>query len=576
MSRWNRNTLSARRQSDVISTSASDDTHSFSGHSLQISSKESKANGGSNIELMVSVLLIPITVGCYVYSFGLYANELKENLNLSQSELTTLSSAIFCAGVLQWVPGIIVDKYGERFSMLVGAFLGSSGMVLYWFIAKTYITIEPRWMLVPGLTALTVLIYLSECLIYGSVFKIIVKVCHDTKGTIVGVAKGQVGLGAGVFVMLFSCFPTKSHLDILLLMAAFFVVFNSCLPFFGGIPSTIHGGRPDPFTKHHLYLIYLSMFLCALLVVGQSLWGLYTGIGDADNDAVDEPQEQRELDEAAEGGHIDYLKFLIVLAAWTGPLVSMLFLKRSEHSRLPLSEPSSNGTMSKDKELRASYNLIQMLQTPAAWLLAWTLIMLAGAGVSVTQSVGQMVQALEFPKSTTPAALALFAVGNATSRVVTGAVSEGFVQSGIPRPALLLVAAFASTVAHALLAMADDEFEFLISLALAGIAFGMYHPLLILIVGELFGPKYLASNFLFFDGLSLAGGSLVVNKFISQHVYEAHLEEGQKTCIGRGCFGTTHWITCGLCMSSFVACSCLLATKLARQAYSNQLPVDKE
>jgi MFS family permease len=186
-----------------------------------------------------------------------------------------------------------------------------------------------------------------------------------------------------------------------------------------------------------------------------------------------------------------------------------------------------------------------------------------------------MVQALELPKATTPAGLALFAVGNALSRVVTGAISEGFVQSGIPRPALLLVAAFASTVAHALLAMADDEFEFLVSVALAGVAFGMYHPLLILIVGELFGPKYLASNFLFFDGFSLAAGSLVVNKFISQHVYEAHLQEGEKTCIGKGCFGVTHWITCGLCMSSLVTCSCLLATKLSRQAYTHAFLLDK-
>ena len=190
--------------------------------------------------------------------------------------------------------------------------------------------------------------------------------------------------------------------------------------------------------------------------------------------------------------------------------------------------------------------------------------MLAGAGVVVTQNVGSMVQALELNDHVvTPAALALFAVGNACSRVTCGAMSDYFAV----RPRFLLLAATATTAAHALLAVASQsECLFLLAVMCTGIAFGMYHPLIILLVGDLFGPKHLGSNFLFFDGMFLAGGSLILNKFISETVYESYMKDD--ICMGEACFGITHWITCGLCLTTILSCTLLLLTKQSRQAYA--------
>lgn len=127
----------------------------------------------SVIALLVCILIIPTTLGGYVFTFGLYAKELKELLDLSQSELTTLSTAIFCAGALQWAPGAIIDLYGERFSILTGAQLGAFSMLLYWAIARGYVYVPAAdWFLVPTLVCLTVTTYFSESLIYGAVMKL--------------------------------------------------------------------------------------------------------------------------------------------------------------------------------------------------------------------------------------------------------------------------------------------------------------------------------------------------------------------------------------------------------------------
>lgn len=511
----------------------------------------------SNISILACVLLIPVSLGGYVYSFGLYANELKESLNLSQSELTTLSSSIFAAGALQFFPGLIVDTYGERFSLLVGGQVGGGSMLVYWMVATKYLAVEREW-LVTILTMLTISTFLSNSLICGAVFKVIVKLCDGEKGTIVGVAKGHIGLGAGAFAAIFSSLRRESSLDLLLIVAVTFWIFGTLIPYFM-VPITVEASVSQ-LTKKHVYCLYLGMVTLAVLVLSQSLLNLGQ---DTSGSIVIVKQGP------------DYIQLFLVLSAWIGPIVGLVFMDKAEHPTKD--EHESLLTRNVEKAEHQSFTLVEMVQTLPAWLLWWTLTALAGAGLIVTQNVGQMVQALEMSPAVTSTALAIFSVSNAAARVASGALSEFISRRGIPRPVLLLQAALSATLAHACLAMSVNSVsQFLASIALAGAAYGMYHPLLILIVGDIFGPTNLASNFLFMDGATLAVGSMLLNKGISQYNYEKHLtEESPTICIGRGCFGATHWITAALCLTSLLTCLCLLCTKLTRQAYSNGFAHEK-
>jgi hypothetical protein len=319
------------------------------------------------------------------------------------------------------------------------------------------------------------------------------------------------------------------------------------------IPATVEVSA-NHLTRRHVYLLYAGMVTLAVLVMGQSLWSLSQGATDPEEEAKRGP---------------DYVQIVLVLGAWIGPIVGMVFLKKAEQPEKH--EHESLLSRSAEKGGFRSFSLLEMLQTVPAWLLMWTLMTLAGAGLTITQNLGQMVQSLEMSATVTSTALAIFSVSNAAARVASGALSEFIAKRGLPRPVLLLQASLSATLAHACLAMSGSNIvQFLFSIGLAGAAYGTYHPLLILIVGDIFGPTYLASNFLFVDGATLAVGSMLLNKGLSQYVYGHNLtEESPTTCIGRGCFGATHWITAALCLTSIVTCTCLLCTKLTRQAYAN-------
>jgi MFS family permease len=247
-------------------------------------------------------------------------------------------------------------------------------------------------------------------------------------------------------------------------------------------------------------------------------------------------------------------------------------------SVVPITAPVNNnnsGSSTAQSTQHHQYNLLEMLTTPEAWLLCWTCTILTGAGTVMTNNVGQMVESLYLHANVTPAALALFCAAQAISRVVTGAASDYCLQQySWARPTFLLLAAGAAVIAHVVLAFASHEVAFVIGVALSGVAFGMIWPLVVLIVGELFGPKHLGANYMFFDGFDSAIGTLLISKFIAEAVYEKNIvhHSGDKhgdetTCFGDGCFQTTHLIVVALSGSCILTCFCLLNTKLSKIAY---------
>jgi hypothetical protein len=135
------------------------------------------------------------------------------------------------------------------------------------------------------------------------------------------------------------------------------------------------------------------------------------------------------------------------------------------------------------------------------------------------------------------------------------------------------VASILSVFAHGILSTATDEVPFVIGVALSGVAFGMVWPLLVLVIGEVFGTNNLGANYMFFDGFTCAVGSLLLSKVVAQDVYQNHiqvdgvssLDPDRFTCYGTGCFGQTHVIITVLSLTCVAAS--LGAFYSSREAY---------
>ena len=193
----------------------------------------------TNIPVLVVAFSAALATGGPTYAFGLYAATLKSTLALSQSQLNMISSATFCAGVLSWIPGMCVDKWGCKRAMIVGGMIQSVALSSYWVAATKFAVYETSSSItVPVLSLLGVVIFMSNSLVVGSVFKILVATCgKGTRGSAVGVAKGFCGLGSGVYSCLFDALrtPQTSDLDFLLmasvlLSVSLFVLLFYCCP----------------------------------------------------------------------------------------------------------------------------------------------------------------------------------------------------------------------------------------------------------------------------------------------------------------------------------------------------------
>ena len=198
---------------------------------------------------------------------------------------------------------------------------------------------------------------------------------------------------------------------------------------------------------------------------------------------------------------------------------------------------------------------------------------------------GQMTEALGFGDSTTSASLALFSAAQGASRVCTGIVSDmalgwsprycGCLLSsdgvGVPRPVFLAVASLIGAAAHFVLAVSTSEGGFVFGVTLAGVSFGMVWPMMVLITGEVFGNRHVGANYMWYDGMSSAVGTVLFSKIVAQEVYDEHIanddkgdsdgapasatyEEENFKCIGLDCFAMTHAIV------SLLLLTCILSS----------------
>jgi MFS family permease len=573
----------------------------------------------SNLPALIGAIGAALTTGGPTYAFGLYGAALKKSLGLSQSDLDTISTFFFVAGLCSWAPGLFTDRFGPRLAIAIGSCSGCASLMLYWCIAKEYIIIETHWLLVGLLSVLGFATFLSSAMVTGSVFKVLTLTAGPAKGQAVGVAKGLVGLGSGAYTCMFEAMKTttQSDLDFLPLAAVLFIT-CATLPAILFIPSQKDLLQAKELYYHdaqswHFRMLYAALLGMGMLIVSDSLVALWQDGAESDDDKA-----------LRQDGKSSWITF-VLLFLWWGPLL-VIWAFQPKHDETPTaylsvqsrdedddnevnapppvssaSEPDATET-SEDTERflanitflattaaieTADRNLWQMLQTSEAACLGWTVTILVGAGTVETNNMGQMVEALGLTAAVIPASMALFSVAQAGARVVTGALSEVTLQAyQWPRPIFLVFASAIGVGAHLLLGLATSEVGFVAGVTVAGLAFGMVWPLMVLCIGEIFGPSSFGANYMFYDGFSSAMGTLLLSKMIAQDVYEHHIDETTApdafTCIGTDCFRSTHYVIALLSLTCVG--SSLAFMQLTRNVYKalptttvlSEIPTDDE
>ena len=529
----------------------------------------------TNIPILAAAFSTALATGAPTYAFGLYGATLKNTLHLSQSQLNTISAANFMAGLISWIPGICVDFWGPKQAMFIGGMVQSVGLFLYWIAAQKFaIWNTDTSIVIPTLSALGVTIFMSNSLVIGSLFKVIVVSCKSGKGSAVGAAKGYVGLGAGAYASIFDAIriPLGLHSDLdFLPMASILALAAICAPAMLLLPNQEDLERiKDVASPAHYRTIYMGLVLLAMFVVGTSAMFLFEPM----------PSEEELRTKVDESPSHSMIKGFVILSTWVLPILLLFFWKhqttvseslvhRSRDSQAHEVDPLIPSALfsrrtESDEDIAAfeatskminrekNYSLHQMLGTAEAWLLLWTSTIVVGSGTVIVNNMGQMTEALEFPSRAPGAFLAIFSVSQAMARVGVGAVSDSAMnwqilgwKYGVPRPLFLIFTSLFVVAGHGVLAVANDRRVFLLGITLSGIGFGMIWPLMVLIVGEVFGTQNHGANYMFYDGFTSAIGTLLISKYLAQSIYEYHIEAEDPemddiTCYGPRCFQITH------------------------------------
>jgi len=606
-----------------------------------------------------------------VYGFGLYGNDIKVLHHLTQDQINTVSAASFCSGIISWLPGMVVDRCGTRFSFVAGASTCLIALLSFWHFARTTTSTTTSLddtnnaFLVVQLSLLGMVSFMGTALIIGSVFKTIV-VCSERhhKGTLVGIAKGYTGLGAGTFTCIFEGLRSQHNstkgasttfldsTNLGFLPVASITTFLTIFPAIYMLPppstmvattsalesrSKLHGS----FSSQQISVMYLGLTMLGIAVIGISAM-IVVDTENSDHDNI-----------LTEYG---YLVAVSLVCIWILPSFIVAYcclpaedergdtlppstaidaaqegcdedeeddaLIATEETRLT---STSQDTVMIENNNKTDLNLSEALQTAELWLLFYGCTVVVGSGTMLTNNMGAIVQSQQLSDDITSVAMSIFSVTQAISRVVTGLVSEmarnneqsktninriavanGSTASTSTsssksmawlgwhsRPTFVALSAFLAAVAHGVLALPNLQSSgfFLAGIAICGISFGMVWPLMVLIVGEVFGKTNMGAIYMWFDGMTIAVGTVLFS--ITQALWDSMREHDRMTakaaasttfsgganhefqeqhheddprCIGNECFQGTHIIIACMAFSAIGT-----SLELSRRTYQKDV-----
>ena len=515
-----------------------------------------------DVRSVVCALLAAATTGGTVYSFSIYGEDLKVSLNLTQTQLSYISTSFFVAGIFSVIPGAIVDRWGPRFSIIAGGSMGAFATITFWLIGREILLCPSLGWTLSMLSLMGITTFMSCALIIGSTFKTVAASCSNTSAPLmIGIAKGYLGLGAGIYTCIFQAIPyTTSRLDFLPLCA---VGFLTC----GVLPASILMPRYQPqesagatnsgglrVSKLDSIILYTSFGCLTVLVTGHFVIQFLS------------PDDTNQILLAA-----------LVVLFWIFPILSILFAPREEALALTSSERVlllDSGSASRQRaqpDAKApQVTFGEMLNKGSAYILLFAVTVVVGQGTQMVNNMGQMVTSKRLGESMISASVALFSVAQAVSRVATGTISEQVwrTHGWFTRPFFVAIASFVAALGHGCLAIdLVSRYAFVLGICLSGVAFGMVWPLMVLIVKDLYGLRYFGTNYMFYDGLSCSIGTLLFSQLLTTFVYEQHTSPGQYNCEGSNCFLATHLV---IAILSFVGgLACFVLQRLTRDLYTD-------
>lgn len=472
------------------------------------------------------------------YMFGLYSGDVKSSLGYDQTTLNLLSFFKDLGGNVGIISGLINEITPPWVVLAMGAVMNFSGYFMIWLAVTGRISRPPVWQ---------VCLYIclgANSQTYANTGALVtcVKNFPESRGVVLGILKGFVGLSGAIITQLYHAFYGNNSKSLILLIgwlpAAVSFVFLRTVRIMKVVRQTNE-------LKVFYNLLYLSLGLAGFLMMVIILQNrlsfnrtAYSGSASIVIVLLFAPilvviKEELSLWKKKRQALFDASQMNVVAIEIPQPVELQQQQQQQQEatdSKNPEKQDSCFSNVFSPPERGEDYTILQAIFSMDMIILFTATTFGVGGTLTAIDNLGQIGSSLGYPAKSISTFISLVSIWNYLGRVTSGFVSETLLTKyKFPRPLMLTLVLLLSCAGHLLIAFGVPN-SLYVSSVIMGFCFGAQWPLIFAIISELFGLKYYSTLYNLGGGASPLG-AYILNVRVAGHLYD---KEALKQMVAKG------------------------------------------